>query len=174
MLMSGYAQYFLSLLRILRLNFCQEDVLRLMKTGFTGLTEAQVLEMENYALAHGIHRNRWLKPFHIPDQEDRKEAVQELEACRKTLTEPIIELRRQLSGRDCTGKRAAALLFDFVTEAGIYDRLLAREEELAVQGLTREQLDEFFAVCEIMEHNLIGKEGDHACAEDHCVPDQGV
>ena len=37
LLMSAYAQYFLSLLRILRLGFCREDVIRLAKTGLTDL-----------------------------------------------------------------------------------------------------------------------------------------
>ena len=46
-LMSGYAQYFLSLLRILRLNFCREDVLRLIKTGFTDMTPEEIMDMEN-------------------------------------------------------------------------------------------------------------------------------
>ena len=46
-LMSGYAQYFLSLLRILRLNFCRGDVLRLIKTGFTDMTPEEIMDMEN-------------------------------------------------------------------------------------------------------------------------------
>lgn len=132
-LMSGYAQYFLSLLRVLRLNYCREDVLRLMKTGFTGMTPRQVMDMENYARENGIHRTRWLKPFRIPEKEDRKETVRELEELRHRLIEPVAELKRQLSRKDCTGKQAAALLFGFVTEAGVYERLQAQEEILAAQ-----------------------------------------
>jgi len=47
-------------------------------------------------------------------------------------------------------------------------------EALAVRGLTKEQLDRFFAVCDIVERNLMGKEEDHACHPHHCDPDQGV
>lgn len=53
-LMSGYAQYFLSLLRILRLNFCQNDVLRMIKTGFTPLSSQDVMDMENYVRKNGF------------------------------------------------------------------------------------------------------------------------
>lgn len=133
-LMSGYAQYFLSLLRILRLNFCQEDVLRLIKTGFTDMQPKQIMDMENYARENGIHRGRWLKPFHIPEKESKKEKVQLLEDLRQKLIDPIVDLKKQLSQKSCSGKHAATLLFEFVTNAGIYERLQAQEEVLASQG----------------------------------------
>ena len=133
-LMSGYAQYFLSLLRILRLNFCQEDVLRLIKTGFTDMTPKEIMDMENYARERGIHRGRWLKSFHIPEKDGQKEKVQALEALRQKLIDPIVELKKKLSRKTCTGKEAATLLFAFVTDAKIYNRLQAQEEVLAAQG----------------------------------------
>ena len=133
-LMSSYAQYVQSLLRILRLNFCQNDVLRMMKTGFTPLTAAEVMDMENHARKFGIHRSRWLKPFHLPEKESEREKTERLEALRRSLIEPITELKKRLSGKGRTGKEAAALLFGFITDAGIYDRLLEQEEAFAAQG----------------------------------------
>lgn len=133
-LMSGYAQYFLSLLRIMRLNFRRDDVIRMMKTGFTALTAEEVMDMENYARQHGVHRERWLRPFHIPEAEKEKEKAERMEAHRKRFAEPIVALRAALSKKSCTGRQAATLLFQFVTENGVYDRLLAIEEELAARG----------------------------------------
>ena len=133
-LTSPYAQYFLSLLRILRLNFCQNDMLRMMKTGFTCLTPGEVMDMENYVRRNGIHRSRWLKPFHIPEKEKERAEAEKLEELRRRLTEPIVELRRRLSRRGCSGREAAEILFRFVTDAGVYDRLLAQEDVLAAQG----------------------------------------
>ena len=133
-LMSGYAQYFLSLLRILRLNFCQNDVLRMIKTGFTPLSSQDVMDMENYVRKNGIHRGRWLKPFYMPDKAAEKEKAEHMEALRQQLIDPIVQLRDKLSQKACTGKQAATLLFGFITDAGIYDRLLAQENVLAEQG----------------------------------------
>lgn len=133
-LMSGYAQYFLSLLRILRLNFCQNDVLRMIKTGFTALSSTDIMDMENYARKNGIHRGRWLKPFYMPEKAAEKEKAEHMEALRQQLIDPIVELKAQLSQKGCTGKQAATLLFDFITSAGIYERLLAQEDILAAQG----------------------------------------
>ncbi len=132
-LMSGYAQYFLSLLRILRLNFCREDVLRLIKTGFTDMTPEEIMDMENYARENGIHRSRWLKPFHIPEKDGEREKAERLEELRQKVTAPIAELKKKLSRKACTGKEAAALLFEYVTDAGIYERLQEQEEVLAAQ-----------------------------------------
>ena len=133
-LMSGYAQYFLSLLRILRLNFCQNDMLRMMKTGFTPLSPTEIMDMENYVHKNGIHRNRWLKPFYIPEKESEKEKAERMEALRKQLIDPIVALKEKLSQKDCTGKQAATLLFEFITDSGIYEKLLAQEEVYAQQG----------------------------------------
>ena len=133
-LMSGYAQYFLSLLRILRLNFCQEDVLRLMKTGFTDMKPNEIMDMENYVRENGIHRSRWLKSFHIPPKDSQKEKKRLLEEHRQKLIDPIVELKKKLSRKDCSGKQAATLLFEFVMDAKIYDCLQAQEEVLASQG----------------------------------------
>lgn len=132
-LMSGYAQYFLSLLRILRLNFCRGDVLRLIKTGFTDMTPEEIMDMENYARENGIHRSRWLKPFHIPEKDGEREKAERLEELRQKVTAPIAELKKKLSRKACTGKEAAALLFEYVTDAGIYERLQEQEEVLAAQ-----------------------------------------
>ena len=133
MLMSACAQYLLSLLRILRLNFCQEDVLRLLKTGFSPLSPSEVMDMENYALSSGIHRNRWLKPFYLPEKESGRAAVEALETLRKSFIEPIASLRKNLSRPGCTGREAASLLFQFLTDSGVYERLLAMEDDLAAR-----------------------------------------
>ena len=154
-LMSGYAQYFLSLLRILRLNFCRDDVIRLIKTGLTDLNPGEVMDMENYARENGIHRGRWVKPFHIPEisgtsenegtgkigtekagreSEREREKTRRLEELRRGLIEPIAALKKELSGKGRSGRQAAELLFRFITDAGIYRRLLEQEEALAARG----------------------------------------
>ncbi len=47
-------------------------------------------------------------------------------------------------------------------------------EQLAVRGLTREQLDAFFDVCGVIEENLTGRRGGCGCDPDHCGTGQGV
>jgi ATP-dependent helicase/nuclease subunit B len=108
-------------------------VLRLIKTGFTDMTPEETMDMENYARENGIHRSRWLKPFHIPEKDGEREKAERLEELRQKVTAPIAELKKKLSRKACTGKEAAALLFEYVTDAGIYERLQEQEEVLATQ-----------------------------------------
>ncbi len=51
---------------------------------------------------------------------------------------------------------------------------IRQTEDLAVRGLTDEQVETFFSICDIIQENLMGKEGDYACHSDHCDPGQGV
>ena len=127
-LLSAYAQYFLSLLRVLRLNFSQGDVIRLLKTGFTSLTSTQVMDMENYARKYGLHRSRWLKPIRSKDGDGMTDEMQEVENLRRTIVEPIMELHKKLSQRTCSGKQAATYLFQFISES-------SRRMSMPVRGM---------------------------------------
>ena len=129
-LRSEYAQYFLSLLRILRLRYRLGDVIRMVKTGLAGIEPEDAMDLENYAKSHGIDRRRWLIPFHIPEK--RPEKIQALEALRQQLIEPIQALRHDL--QNTTGKKAAERLFNFILDQGIYEKLLAREDAYAQAG----------------------------------------
>ena len=51
---------------------------------------------------------------------------------------------------------------------------IRQTEALAVQGLTGEQLDQFFTVCDVIRNNLVGKEGEDVCHPHHRSPGQGV
>lgn len=129
-LRSEYAQYFLSLLRILRRRYRMVDMIRLMKTGLTSLSPVQVMDLENYARSHGIDRRRWTLPFRAPEKNPEK--VQALETLRRQLMDPLTALRQDL--QNANGREAAARLFQFVMDQGVYEKLLAREEIYAASG----------------------------------------
>ncbi len=130
-LRTPYARYFFSLLRILRLRFRMDDVIRMAKTGLAGLDETTVMDLENYARSHGIDRRRWTIPFPLPEK--NPEPVEALEKVRKGLIEPLIALRASLL-RQCSGKNAATLLFTYITSQGVYDRLLQLEKQYYEAG----------------------------------------
>ena len=129
-LQSVYGQYLFSLLRILRRRFRLEDVLRYMKTGLAGLNDTEVMDMENYARAHGIDRRRWLIPFHVPEGDEKAAGM---EALRARMITPLFELRSALAS-GCSGREAATLLFRFIEQQGVYEALLVRENRLAQSG----------------------------------------
>ena len=130
MLHSEYAQFFLAVLRCMRTDFKQEEVLRLIKSGFAGLDADDVMELENHARSHGIDRAKWLKPFKGED-----EKTLHLEELRRRLITPLQELKARLGANGCTGRDAAREIFTFMTGSGAYEILLRRERELIDDGM---------------------------------------
>ena len=135
MMVTGLAVFFRSLLRAMTLRWPQEDMLTLFRSGWPGLNEDDQMAMENYALAHGVTRTRWLRPF--PEED---ETVLRLEAARKHAMDQLTSLRQTLANRSCKGKQAATLLYHWLIDQGIYDRLLKEEQELLASGQP-EQID---------------------------------
>lgn len=125
MLLSEYAQFFVATLRCLRTGFRQEEVIKLIKSRFTSLTEDEMMDMENYARANGIDRQKWLKPFTGKDS-----MLPRLEELRQGLIEPLAALRRTLNAKACTGRDAAKAIYNYMVSAGAYETLLSREKEL--------------------------------------------
>ena len=117
MLLSEYAQFFLATLRSLRTNFKQEEVMKLIKSKFTSLSEDEMMDLENYARQHGIDRYKWLKPFQGDD-------AGHLEDLRSQIIEPLSELRKTLSARTCNGRQAAEAIYNYMVSVGAYDILL--------------------------------------------------
>ena len=130
MLLSESAQFFLATLRCLRTGFAQEEVLRLIKSRFTNLSEDEMMDLENYVRAHGTDRSGWLRPFKGDDEETVR-----LDALRDSLIAPLAVLRQTLTHAQCTGRTAAKAIFEYMLGAGAYDILLKREEELISQGM---------------------------------------
>ena len=153
--------------------------LRFLTHAFTRrhLKIAREMGEEDLSMVHGhligfLYRNRE-RPIYQRDIEDELHITRSSVTSLVKLMEKRGYIARESVESDARLKRLT------LTDKGVasFEHSMAairQTEELAVQGLTPEQKADFFAICAIMENNLVGKEGDHACAEDHCVPDQGV
>ena len=128
---SDFSQYFLSVLRAAADGMHQRDMLRIIKSGFIGLSGDEALMIENYTLEHGIDGKLWETPF--PVTEDDPESA-ELEALRKRLVEPLVALHSVLASKSCKGRIAAETLYQYVIDSGAYSVLLRREQELLDSG----------------------------------------
>ena len=133
MLLSEYAQYFISTLRCVRSGLKQDEMIKLIKSGFTSLTEDEMMDLENYVREHGIDRNKWLKPF---PHEEGDEKTAHLDELRKAVAEPVAALRRTLSSKKCTGRKAAEAIYEHMISTGAYETLLRRERQLIDSGMT--------------------------------------
>lgn len=130
MLLSEYARFFIATLRCLRTGFRQEEMMKLIKSGFTPLTADEMMDMENYARRFGIDRYKWTKPFTGDD-----ESTEHLEELRRTVMEPLAALRKTLNRKTCTGRQAAEAIYNYMVSVGAYETLLRRENELIGAGM---------------------------------------
>lgn len=167
MLLSEYAQFFLATLRSLRTNYKQEEVMKLIKSKFTSLSEDEMMDLENYARQYGIDRNKWQKPFQGDDR--KTEALEEL---RKQIMDPLAELRRTLSARTCNGRMAAEAIFNYMLGVGAYDTLLRREQDLVDAGMltTADRNRQVWsAVNELLDQLATFAANDHLSLEELCL-----
>ncbi len=105
------------------------DVLAYIKTGICGFSAAEVDTLESYALKWSISGKRWtdeyewnMNPSGYTDRltEDGKRTLDEVNRLRRKLREPLVKLRDSV--RNVSLKDAAAAVFTFISECGIYER----------------------------------------------------
>ena len=167
MLLSEYAQFFLATLRSLRTNYKQEEIMKLIKSKFTSLSEDEMMDLENYARQNGIDRSKWQKPF---QGDDEKAAL--LEEIRKQIMEPLAALRKTLTARTCNGRQAAEAIFNYMVSVGAYDTLLRREQELIDAGMltTADRNRQVWtAVNELLDQLAAFAAKDHLSLEELCL-----
>ena len=117
-----------------------EDLFRYLKTGLTDLSEEMRDRLENYVLTWDIRGSRWTREapwdFHpggygLEWTDEDRAAVEELDRARRQVITPLEKLR---AAGTRTGKDHAALLYDFLVEVGLPERLLERENALRERG----------------------------------------
>ena len=104
--------FFLSLLDLLTSrNFSSEQVFRLLKCGILSVEITEVSLLENYCYKWGIDGNMWAEPFTAAD-----EKLEQIEALRKDIIEPIRKLKKKLS-KDIKAEESCRLLYDYLTKS---------------------------------------------------------
>ena len=140
----------------------------------THLKIARDMGEEDLSMAGGhligfLYRNRERDVF-------QRDVEEELHITRSSVTSLVKLLEKKGYLARQSVESDARLKKLTLTERGTasFERTMAaiRETEaLAVRGLTREQLDQFFAICDVIQSNLVGKEGEDACHPHHRLTD---
>lgn len=126
----GLCRFLTGALRAATGGYRQEDVLTVVKSGFSPLTEEERFALENYALENGVNHMKWLRPFTRGDAE-------RMEPLRLRLIEPIAHLQTRLREAR-TAEASVRAVYLLLEETDAYARLLAREEALLNRGMLAE------------------------------------
>lgn len=126
----GLIRLLLSAVRAVTSNYRQEDMLSLIKSGFTPLDEETVWALENYMIRYGISGKRWHQPFTRGSETEREVP----EKAREVLSPLLLNL--QSSIREArNGAQSLTALMDFLIGCDAYHALLKQEEALMRLGL---------------------------------------
>ena len=107
-----------------------QDVLDCAKSGFSPLTEAEAMRLENYALENGVAYGKWIRPF-------TRANAEEAEPLREKLMTPLLAFHARLKeAKDASESVEAA--FRLLEDVGAYEHLMAREAELLSRGMQAE------------------------------------
>ncbi len=121
-------RYILSLLEIFAKNWSYEAVFGYIKTGFLSLDAHEIALLENYCLKWGIKGNKWYAKEWSFYNETEEQQAQIIYAKNKVI-EPLLELKKQLSGTK-TVKEITTNLYQFLVKNNIYEKLEQKIEEL--------------------------------------------
>ena len=123
-------------------GFEYEDMFRYLKTGMTGVTEAECDLLENYVIRWEIRGNMWLRdvPWTLnPDgygrdmTEERAARLQEINRIREKVRLPLLALATGLKERP-TARDKARTLYEFAAAAGVPEALRDKADALLAAG----------------------------------------
>ncbi len=100
------------------IKFNTADILRYLKTGFSGVADTDISKIEDYAYIWNINSNAWLKPWKYNPQglRDNKNNQtfenSELNLAREIAVKPLITLKKGLKGTVCEMCQSIIKLFE--------------------------------------------------------------
>lgn len=124
------ARFLLAALRAVAGNYDRDELIAVMKSGYSPLTFDEACELENYAREYGINRKLWLSPL----TRGKPERAARCEPLRKKLIDPLARAREGIiSARDTQASLAAVM--GLLTDVGAYETLKAEETALSDEGM---------------------------------------
>ena len=126
------SQLILSALRCVQADFRSDDFINLLKTGLTGLSDAECEKLENHIIKFGLQGKRLHGEEPSVKKHDEIEGFDELERLRLAVAAPILELKKSLSeAGDRSALSRAKALYAYLERLDIAAKLKAESEELA-------------------------------------------
>ena len=121
----GPARFLLSAMAAIAHHYRQEDMLRLIKTGYLDLTEDECYRLENMILQYGLQGWKMTKPFIIAKEEGAL-----LEDARQRMMEPLIGLEKSIHEADSM-ETALKAIIAFLDASHTYERMNEELDQLA-------------------------------------------
>ncbi len=128
-----FIEFVRSILEVLQQDFSYNSIMRLLRTGYCGITQDEVDRLENYLLATGIRgkkmwSNRWLR---LPRREQNHN-LELLEGIRQKIWADFAPLVEVFSKKSTVTEQMKAL-YGYIVGLGVERQLAEREKELLAE-----------------------------------------
>lgn len=134
-LASPIAIFVVSLLETVANRYRTQDVFKVLKTGFTRLTDEEIESLENYAIKYRIRGTMWKKAFVKGQMEYGDDGLEEINRIRETAMELFTQLE-QIYNQAENNQAFIEAYYDFLVEyAGLAQGILELIEGQEAQGL---------------------------------------
>ena len=120
----------LTVLHVTRRGYRYEDVFKLLKTGFCGLSTDETEQLENYCLEFGIRGKGWQEPFTLGGSDETLTALND---CRKRFVSPCLQLEKRLK-RSKTVEGMVKALYQYLADIHLQEQLREWIRELREMG----------------------------------------
>ena len=129
-----FIEFIRAILQVIDNDFSYHAVMRLLRTGFCQMEQAEIDKLENYLLATGIRgKNQWKKRWIRKPKNEAAYDIEALEGVRQKLMEglaPILEVYQKKP----TVEEQILALYQYIVRLEIEKQLLEREKELLEEG----------------------------------------
>ena len=129
---SSPVKAFLFLIAMLQRNISGAEIIAFAKTGFSDITDEQIMLIENYASEFGIKGTMWQKEFTRNNYEDSFD-LSEVNDIRDRLMQPILTMKQTVQSYKNT-KEFCTKLYAFLSEWGFRDRIDLFVQQFAKDG----------------------------------------
>lgn len=150
--------YLLSILDAICSSFSSEYIFRMLKTGYSPLSDEEIFELENYTYIWNISGSKWLSPF-VQNPEGFKEGFSDadikrldyIENARKKVIEPLVKFGDSI--KDKTGAEITKQLYYLIESKSVRHKLKSEEERYISQQNTS-KLQELDRIWDILIESL--------------------
>lgn len=129
-----FIEFIRAILEVIHQDFSYNSVMRLLRTGFCGISQQEVDKLENYLLATGIRgRGMWQKRWLRLPKNEKAYDLEALESIRASFIEKITPVLEVFSKKNTIEVQLKAL-YTYIVALDVEKQLFEREKELLEAG----------------------------------------
>ncbi len=129
--------YFLAYLRLAASGMNSSGMLKMIKTGYSGIGQKDCDELENYVIENRIRKNGWKKEF-TKIREGKEEILKRVEISRSRLAAEVTELSDAIFRCVTVHDACEAIYGHFVEKVRIVEKINEKMEQMNQAGFAEE------------------------------------